>query len=386
MRFLNLFRKAKDPEILVKEFLEKIQRSSPFRTPVSKFSVEKAYPIADTDAPEKKALQAFLRSHMEKIVKAIPSRYENPMFYDIVYRSTQILDKILKNNFKQKFAKPVFGSLGTGQISGQVVVVPDTDSKLILLDDGAFIFFYMVAAVVAELFPYLSKGGSHTFDFEKKPDESLILSIIKRLDQIIHAYVYTAHPLTYWPTFAASTDQKNKLTAEIINAIDIFMIGHEYGHIVGDHLKTDNIVDKRVAKNKGRTYSILQKQELEADSFGCYFTIESIPFTHADSKISTMAIYLLFNIWELTYKCVNMSKNGRWEVSLPESYPNFTARIGNAIFHLSIRHDKTDLFWIDFLIAYLNDQLMFKLEGFLQTMFTERYKAREQRSTRWNFN
>lgn len=375
---------SKDPEVLTKEFIETIQKNSPFRTLNTDFSIEEMYAIPENSTEEEMLFKNLLKDRMKESIKNWHSKYENPMFFDIVYSNSKLIDLVIEKNFPQKFNTPKFASLGTGKISGQIVLVPKTDVQLISLDDGVFIFFMMIAEVVCDLFVHGEADGNVTFDFEKSIGEEQRKKVLTSIDEIITAYVYSMHPITYLPKFnEAYGDKKSKLSATILTAMDIFILGHEYGHMVANHLKNEILVDATVSDNQVKFFSTPAGQELEADSLGFYFVFETSSIIYSDSRIAAMSIYLLFCIWELTFKCVNMARTGKWAVDLPDTYPSFEARIGNVMFHSSIRHTKEDNFWVEYLIRFLNSKLLIELEEYLQLKFTERFAKKMQRASRW---
>jgi hypothetical protein len=204
----------------------------------------------------------------------------------------------------------VIGTAQFGEINAMAIASPNSDkSKIILFDSGIFIFINSFAKIVSILLPK-----------ETVNDDFVSYNINKiEIDQSIQQNgfvngLFTSLIINYLTKGHAGFSQKffvdkvdNKLTDALRNTAELFIISHEYGHILFNHLDFNRKVKKELAKRlQIETWEIDWDQEFQADEFA---SIVVIRLNHVikdmEASIAFAGVPFFFSTVEILYTCLD---------------------------------------------------------------------------------
>jgi hypothetical protein len=81
------------------------------------------------------------------------------------------------------------------------------------------------------------------------------------------AYVFLSSP-TSAARLASLGGVASTYQGLLVSSVEVFVSGHEYGHMLGGHLQSGGIIQSRTGRHGVELVELLQNQELEADRYG----------------------------------------------------------------------------------------------------------------------
>lgn len=211
----------------------------------------------------KKVMTEHIRNNRET-----PSRFEDPAWYELmVYLSKEIESCADKLPFRIP-NRPVFGTLPSHRVNAMSIALPQSNEYLIVFESQMFNFLNSMSKIVARAIPF--KGSEGEFSLFSPDDINVDKTYI---DNVCITDLFSEVILSYLSQGKSEhgylLEEKYELLANgLLQYSEIFVLGHEYGHIIAGHL----------SKGKKQAISLYGKkleevvfdmvQELEADNIG----------------------------------------------------------------------------------------------------------------------
>lgn len=205
---------------------------------------------------------------LANLAAPVPTRWEEPVSYGILQGVVSEVEQT--QEIHSKATMPRFGTLPTTTLNARTVIVPRTKLPLMVLNSQLFSFSYESLKVYLDLVNIhpSSGAGAIVFDsdtFNKGPSANA--DVVFRLSQVWEDA--TSHRRIIEHTKLKPDTEV--LLSEMIDAIEFFVVAHEYGHIVLHHstgrastMSLAVISDVKMLENQ-RTWA----QEIDADHFAC---------------------------------------------------------------------------------------------------------------------
>jgi hypothetical protein len=118
--------------------------------------------------------------------------------------------------------------------------------------------------------PFKGRSGDY---FEFSWDRDAIANRIElnrelqyRFYQVVAEYALSKRPARTEPYLAEG--HYSGLVANLIEAMELFVLGHEYGHVMAGHMNASDVTLRRQAEADGELVEYSWPRELEADSIG----------------------------------------------------------------------------------------------------------------------
>lgn len=252
--------------------------------------------------------------------KAMFSKYESPTWFSVVSRLSGDIEREIYQ--KSEFAghkKIVFGTLNTGRINGMAIGIDNPEYHVILLESGLFGFANLLAKGLAQSFPMQeTDGGAAHFstDLTKvterlQSDQDLSWRII----DLVLAYVIAGNPHAAKPYLP----QKEYVLLLSIwrDAIEYFVLGHEYGHAINGDLE-------KKEDGAGEDFRDMPPgwiQEFKADYVGCVVTLNILSKAGYNPSLSYAGIEAFFLGVELIERALAMLQNRKINEEGTVSHP-----------------------------------------------------------------
>jgi hypothetical protein len=212
-----------------------------------------------------------------------------------------------------KFYFPENVALGTtqfGYINAMAIAAPDeVRSKIILFDSGIFIFMNSLSKIVSTILP----KKIHTDFIEYTILKHDIDTSINKNEEFSDLFVnlITTYLLQGNAKFSAkfSASQYNYKLAEVLrDTAELFIIAHEYGHILLNHLTLSRIEKIKLAESlKVDVWQIDWRHEFQADEFA---SIAVMRINHVlkdmEAPIAFAGVPFFFSAIDILYKCMNV--------------------------------------------------------------------------------
>jgi len=173
------------------------------------------------------------------------------------------------------FSYPKFGTIHFGDINARTYPC-DNNEQLIVFEVELTTFCYLLCKIIVQLFPVYDSASSNTLvDYEKIIDEKIAKTpdTIKRFNELIIAFVTTGRA-TKAPPYEIKP-QYNNFLANLSLAMEVFVMAHEYSHILIGHTEKKNQEKKSELKNI-EYIRFSWNQEYEADHLALSLALEGL--------------------------------------------------------------------------------------------------------------
>ena len=280
-------------------FLEQLQKATYSRfqiPPPLRSSIEELTAFAresaaaqmpnGSDDEKQQHIAEFVRQMTE--TQRIATSYEAPHWYNIILKLSGEIDKAANDAAIPVPSHPLLGTLPIGQINAMTIRVPGTDEFVIIFDWQLFLFALLLSKAVVRALPLVStEDGSFQIRIDSDGIRSRTdsdPSVVGRFLEVVMAYAVAGDP-GFAPQYFPEP-QYSLLAARLRDCMELFVMGHEYAHIILGHLTSANgAVLARMNNAEEVAYS--WQQEYEADMLGANlmmraeFAGERVPPDHS---------------------------------------------------------------------------------------------------------
>lgn len=228
------------------------------------------------DQSEHSARAAEMYKSFERAIADRPSPYEDPIDYSIIKRLSSEIESaidLLGLNFT---SRPVVGTLPLHDINARTILIPGSTDHLVLFDRGLFTFALLLAKVIAQAFPTEEGPGDRIrVDLSREAVAGHIAQnpeVRTRFIQALGGYIM-GRPSRAPQYFA--TPFHSYISQFMISSLELFILGHEYGHVVAGHLSAEAPTAALLpdAADSAEAIEYSWKQEYEADFYGAVLSI-----------------------------------------------------------------------------------------------------------------
>lgn len=204
------------------------------------------------------------------------------------------------------------------------VMVPDSEEFLVLFEDGLFGFANLMAKAVASMLPRTADDDTKgwTFSIDERAWRARLHeddTPIQRMGEALFAYLVKGHPHAAQP-YLLSPDYMN-LAAHLRTAMELFVMGHEWGHILSGDLDPSSVSRAQVGADVVEVVRLNYEKELRADSVGASLTLEANAQDGYDLAMGFWGIDLFFSCIDVVEKAVSLMRWGEIREFQSDSHP-----------------------------------------------------------------
>jgi hypothetical protein len=284
---------------------------------------------ADGDEAGFHQMLAEQKAEREIAVKRCPTPYENPEWYGLMLSQFEALSRSASEMNLRIAPKPLLGTLATGRVNGVAIGLHSTKTRIILLEEGLFGFANLMCKAVASSIPQREGDGerlSFSTDLadlrsKLREDETPIL----RFFDALCSYVVQGHPHHARPY--ASPPNTHRLSSILRESMELFILGHEIGHVALGHLDGDLARHAIAESIDAETVQTNWEQEFEADLVGMHLMIRAMTRDRGmDVALSFWGAHLFFGCIEIVEHTVSLLGTGKAETWRSHSHPPTAAR------------------------------------------------------------
>jgi hypothetical protein len=281
----------------------------------------------DTDPAGSRAswLSRMRERHNDGVASA-PTPLQDPDSYRMLIT---LVDAIEATLFVEKptsdWPTPTFGTLETGQVNAMTIAVPGAGDHVIVFEEQLFIFALLMSKAVAQAVPYREEDGQYRFAVG---DDDIIAEMTRnsaaqhRFNQALLAYAVSGRT-TDAPQYVLEDVVQMRLTAWLLDAMELFVVGHEYGHVLLGHLTETNAQRRMLPADvpvDEIEYSWLQ--EHAADRIGMMLSIKAMGEKHGvDLSIGACGAALFLGSMDVMDRAVSLLRHGDHTLQRLSSHP-----------------------------------------------------------------
>jgi hypothetical protein len=241
------------------------------------------------------AEESAIRDFLRKTAAQVSSPYEKPLEYMIMKRVSDSIRVAVDSLGLELTSMPVIGTLPLPDINARTVQVPDSAEHLVLFHHGLLMFALMFSKAIVQTFPVMKEADGNglfdlsisdvserVFDLSAKAirkhvaeNPSICARFIEAIDGFINVNIppqYVARPIY------------SLASGLLIDSLELFVLGHEYGHILARHISANTpaaaMMPSSADSPKALNYS--WAQEYEADRYGLILSVAA-----TDEKYAT---------------------------------------------------------------------------------------------------
>jgi hypothetical protein len=177
------------------------------------------------------------RRKLKRVMKELPTPYEDPLGYVLIRDLVLTIEASAADVSVTLPPRPVFGTLITPQVNAQTIRAGEDGSHVVVVESALFNFALLFSKAVSRCFPPTGSGG---FRITTDAIEDRIRSdpsVLQRFSDAVEAYVVHGNPGLADPYLVEH--EHEELARGLRLGMELFILGHEYGHAALGHLNAD---------------------------------------------------------------------------------------------------------------------------------------------------
>lgn len=201
------------------------------------------------------------------MAKSSSSPLQDPYAYGAVRKLWIEVDRLSTRHGDRLERQPLLGTLPTGLINARALRLPTNGETAILFDDEIRVLAHMIAKVVACVITVPDGDGPNSVDIDlnrAQDPERHAPDAVRWFAATVDSYMRDGwiRILPVWMIPPAA----HRLALILCDAFEMFVMGHEYGHLARAHHEG---AVHQVIREEGVTEAAMQRsQEIEADAYG----------------------------------------------------------------------------------------------------------------------
>ena len=282
-------------------------------------------PFLDSEGIRK--LRSEMRSSFEEDAGiSMPTRYEDRLSYLMILDLAEEIEQVVRQLGYSMQKRPVIGTLTSGTLNAMALPVPSSDEYLVVFEGGIFDFANLMSNVVSLALPFRGmEQGNFSFSSRDRDVDRAIRErpdIPGRFQEVLLAYLL--HGRANFAPPHSPEEPHAMLAGFLTHSMELFILGHEYGHIISGHLDRPQ---KFVPALEGKGIKQVKEieygwtQELEADERGLELMLAAMRRDGTDPALSYWGTELFFSCVEIVERGVSVIAKGKESERPPTWHP-----------------------------------------------------------------
>lgn len=199
----------------------------------------------------------------------LPIEEQNRSSYAILNRHSENMNKVLKENNLELPYDIVLGTLPINELNAFVRSFSN-GQLLIALNEGLINFIYLMGRVVASFFTKIDEDNDiDTYSLNEEVISEALENNKNGHAKFIETLVlYFAYENLHISSIYYEKDNNKQLSGVLYDNAELFVVAHEYSHIILDHLSPNRELKKRFLDEASSLYQIMRNwnDEYSADA------------------------------------------------------------------------------------------------------------------------
>lgn len=254
--------------------------------------------------------EAYIESRK---AKNTPSKFQDKISYSIIEPKLEEISKAATSLGIKNAPNVLLATLYTEQVNAVAMRMKKTGEYIICFESQLFSFLNRFVKIIVLSIPEVKTNDPDKFGlcFLKEEVEKHVkeFPLIKALfTDLIFSFAVGGNV-----NDAQNFDLdfgRNIHATYILRATELFVMGHEYGHIVKGHLTTGLNSEIEIANLTAEEIERKWENEYEADTLGLFFMIKVLHDEHFMEDFSLIGADLFFILTEITEKARSIIKFG----------------------------------------------------------------------------
>lgn len=260
--------------------------------------------FARTHGPDWQSKPVAQRQYIELMKTAtapVPTTNEDPVMYSRLTTLATQIDAVVSSLGMKPELPLLLGTLNSGQVNAVTIRPPDGSGHLVLFERQIFHFALLFSKALARAFPAMEQDRSHRsiHSWDSADIDEWVArnpTVNQRFNEVVAAYAVYGSPVLA-PPYPIEPSH-SMLANVILVSMELFMLGHEYGHVLLGHTGGDG--SRPAPATQADTLAFSWADELQADRLGLRLSMEatmeglgvdaSLAFSGADAFFSALDI------------------------------------------------------------------------------------------------
>jgi len=287
-----------------------------------KFDIEKYFASQPSmTETEKKDFREAYTLQIQSIKP--PTKFQDIQSYLILQTLFAKIEQTAKKITLEAMRKPVIGTAHSKEYNAFAEKVPGTNEYLIVFEGELFTLANLLVKLFALSLPDFKMTNKNvSFNFEKERIVNHIQTnplLQRRFADLVYNAIYLGQPNKTEQYYLE--ESFGKLQYELLNSLELFVVGHEYGHIYAGHLNDTNLITRMVGKKNVERIAPEWEMEYEADMIGLSLLLHSLDEANLP-PFSYLGPELFFTFLDLDERAYNLFSEDEEKRSLgTESHP-----------------------------------------------------------------
>jgi hypothetical protein len=259
----------------------------------------------DTE-PHKQLAAQFLAMYREAHAR-MPTAYESASWYELATSLVADVEEAIHGRSAPLLVQPLFGSVPSGMVNATTFYIPDTDEYLIVFSAGLFLYLNLMAKVAADAAIVVAARTPRG----KSLDDSRLPEILdqprfhERFFDAMYCHVAAGNAGLAQQYLLDGAAQR--LAEQLRNTMELFVVAHEYGHILEGHLTQLPQGPGASRTSSGElVYQPEWLEELAADDRATELVLALTASGQVHPHVAVAGIHLLLFSLELVDRAVNL--------------------------------------------------------------------------------
>lgn len=240
------------------------------------------------------------------------SRYQDGLGYNLISELDRQIWRVLVHSPNKPSKPPVLGTVPSRGVNARSFKVPGSGSVVIAFDSNVFIFTHLAAKAVALAVPATQEAGKHAYTVSKDDVEEYLASdpsASQRFAELMVANILHDRP-SQAPVYFI-TPLQEPLANTLRNSMGLFVLGHEYGHVVLKHLDRSRTLARNFAGSHGDELFHSWQDEIKADLVGMQIAVDTMKLNGFDVALSYFGADLFMTAMEYVERSLAVVTTGR---------------------------------------------------------------------------
>jgi hypothetical protein len=287
--------------------LKRLGMHQPTKEDIAKVAAKTAALLGHgPDSADHKAVVAYMIAQHQEIQAQLPTPFESSAWYPLAMMLAQDVESTARARALALPVEPLIGSVPSGMVNASTYYLPQTGEYLIVFAAGLFLFLNLMAKVAADVAVAAAQATT--------PGRALDHAQLPRIlaDKRFHDRFFDAlyNHVVLGRASAAQQyllpEPANSLATSLRHTMELFIVAHEYGHIIQGHLTKVPQQPKPETTRSGEfVYQPEWLEELAADDCATEIVLHDVVAKGGNPHNAVASIHLVLFCLELVDRAVN---------------------------------------------------------------------------------
>jgi hypothetical protein len=264
---------------------------------------------------EKEEFRSAYAQHVQSIKP--PTKFQDIQSYSILQTLFSKIEETAKRKSLITETRPTIGTAHSKEYNAFAERVPETNEFIIVFESELFTLANLLAKLVSLSLPDFNVSTESVF-FNASQERIVNhvqtnKALQNRFADLVYNAIFLGQPNLTQQYYLQ--EPLGRMQYELLNSLELFVVGHEYGHIYCGHLKETNIIRGIIRNKPVDRISPDWEMEYEADMVGLDLLINSLDNT-CFPPFSFMGPELFFTFLDLDERAFSLFSNGEEKRSM----------------------------------------------------------------------